>query len=319
MAEATPAQAAGPGRDAVHPRGFSRAAWRAVLGRTWTQIGEDHVSMIAAGVAFYWVFSIFPGVAALIAVYGLVADPMDIRAGLHALAPLLPADVHRILSAQVEEIIGAGTGALGLATAISIALALWTARAGVMALIQGLNIVYRQQDARGFVMQYVWALAMTLVLVAFAVVVLLVVVALPVVLRFSDMGALGALMAQMTPLLVIGVAVIFGIGGLYRYGPNRAPARRRWLTPGAVLATLGWVIVSVGLSVYFTNFANFNKVYGSLGAIIGLMFWMWASAFVVLLGASLNASMELQTARDTTTGPEKPMGRRGAHVADHVE
>ncbi len=308
-----------PGRSADAPAQFSLAAWRAVLARTWTRIGEDHLSMIAAGVAFYWMFSVFPGVAALIAVYGLVADPDSIRASLHAMEPLLPTDVHAILAGQVEEIIGAGTSALGITTAVSTAVALWTARTGVMALIQGLNIAYREDDEHGFLMQYVWALVLTVGLVVFAVLVLLVVVALPVVLRFSDFGVAGALLAQLTPVLVIGAAMVFGIGGLYRFGPHRSPARMRWITVGAVAATLGWVAVSLALSVYFTNFANFNRVYGSLGAIIGLMFWMWASAFVVLIGASLNAAMELQTARDTTTGPERPMGRRGAYVADHVE
>ena len=187
-----------------------------------------------------------------------------------------------------------------------------------MALIEGLNVVYREEDTRGIARQYLWALVLTVILVAFAVVVLLVVVAVPVVLRFSDLGAVGALLAQVTPLVVLGLAMIFVIGGLYRYGPHRAPARKRWVSVGAVAATAGWVVVSLGLSVYFSGFADFNKIYGSLGAIIGLMFWMYANAFIVLLGAELNASLELQTARDTTTGPEKPMGERGAYVADHV-
>jgi membrane protein len=290
-----------------------------VLRRTWARIGEENLSIIAAGVAFYGMFAIFPGVAALIAVYGLVADPEDIRASLNAVAPLLPADVSGLLTSQVEEIIGAGTGALGIATLVSLALALWTARAGVMALIQGLNNDYGETDRRNFLVRYLWALVLTVALIAFAVVVLLAVVAVPVVLGFVDLGRVGALLAQVGPLAAIGAAMILVLGGLYRYGPNREPARKRWLTVGAVVATLGWVVVSLGLSIYFSNFANFNRVYGSLGAIIGLMFWMWASAFVVLLGATLNAAMELQTARDTTTGPERPMGQRGAHVADHVE
>lgn len=308
----------GSGRDVSDPSRFSRAAWRGVLGRVWARVGQDHLSIIAAGVAFYGVFAIFPAVAALIAVYGLVADPADIRASLQALHPLLPPDVYAIIAGQVEQIIAAGTGALGLTTLISISVALWTARAGVMALIEGLNVVYREEDTRGIARQYLWALVLTVILVAFAVVVLLVVVAVPVVLRFSDLGAVGALLAQVTPLVVLGLAMIFVIGGLYRYGPHRAPARKRWVSVGAVTATAGWVVVSLGLSVYFSGFADFNKIYGSLGAIIGLMFWMYANAFIVLLGAELNASLELETARDTTTGPEKPMGERGAYVADHV-
>ena len=307
------------GRRSVHPGGFGWPAWRRVFMRTFSDISKHHLSIVAAGIAFYGVFSIFPGIAALIAVYGLVFDPSDIRASLDAVAPLLPNDVSQILNDQVEAIIGAGTGALGFATLISIGLALWSARLAVMALIEGLNIVYGEVDQRNIVVQYLWALALTLVLIVFAVVVLFAVVALPVVLGFLELGGLGGLLARIGPLIVIGGAMVFVIGALYRYGPHRAPARKRWVTVGAVAATIGWVIVSLGLSIYFTNFANFNAVYGSLGAVIGLMFWMWASAFVVLLGASLNAAMELQTERDTTTGPERPMGQRGAYVADNID
>jgi membrane protein len=282
------------------------------------RIGHDHLSIIAAGVAFYCVFAIVPGVAALIAVYGLVADPADIQASLQAARPLLPPDVYAMIEAQVVEILAAGSSALGLTTVVSIFVALWLARAGVMALIEGLNIVYQEKDERGFIQQYLWALLLTLLLVVFAVVVLLAVVAVPVVLRFSDLGALGFFLAQATPLVALGLAMVFVIGGLYRYGPHRAPARKRWVTVGAVTATIGWGVVSLGLSVYMSGFADFNKTYGSLGAIIALMFWMYASVLVVLLGAELNAALELQTARDTTTGPEKPMGERGAYVADHV-
>ncbi len=151
-----------------------------------------------------------------------------------------------------------------------------------------------------------------------AIVALLATVALPAALRLVDFGPLGAWLTALVPLLVLGVAVVFVIGAVYRYGPHRATARKRWVSWGAVLATLAWVVASLALSFYISNFANFNKTYGSLGAIIALMFWFWVSAYVVLLGAELNAEMELQTARDTTTGPPQPMGQRGAYVADHV-
>lgn len=309
---------AASGRQVTRPARFSLAAWRAVLGRVWIRVGQDHLSIIAAGVAFFGMFSIFPAVAALIAIYGLVADPADISQTIAALEPLLPQDVHAIIEGQVEQILDAGSGTLGVATLVSIALALWTARAGVMALIEGLNIVYRETDTRGIVMQYLWALALTVVLIVVAAVVLFAVVALPVVLGFSDLGALGVFLAQVTPLLVLGAAMVFVIGGLYRYGPHRAPARKRWVSLGAVAATVLWVLASLALSVYASWFADLNRTYGSLGAIVGLMFWMYANAFVVLLGAELNAAMELQTARDTTSGAPKPMGERGAYVADHV-
>jgi membrane protein len=308
----------GIGRQATTPGHFPARAWWRVLLRVWAGIGRDHLSIIAAGVAFFGVLAIFPAIAALIALYGLVADPAEISASLHALRPLLPHDVHGMIAGQVSMLAAAGQGKLTLASLISLALALWSARAGVTALIEGLNIAYRETDQRSIVAQYLLSLVLTLMLIAIAIVALLAVVAVPAVLHFSDIGRLGALLAQVTPLLILGVAVVFVIGALYRYGPSRALARKRWVTWGAVVATIAWVIVSLALSIYIGRFADFNRTYGSLGAIVGLLFWLYASAFVVLLGAELNAAMELQTEKDTTTGEPRPMGERGAYVADHV-
>ena len=207
---------------------------------------------------------------------------------------------------------------LGFASALAILLAVWSARAGVSGLMDGLNIVYREVDTRNLVVQFAMSLALTALLLVVAIVALLATVALPAALQVLDFGPLGAWLTALGPIAVLGVAVVFVIGALYRYGPHRATARKRWVSWGAVVATVAWVIASLLLSFYISNFANFNKTYGSLGAIVALLFWLYVSAFVVLLGAELNAEMELQTARDTTTGPPEPMGGRGAYVADHV-
>jgi membrane protein len=308
----------GPGRQAMRPAEFSQAAWKGILWRTWLGIGEDNLSIIAAGVAFFAVFAVFPAFAALIALYGLVADPAQVSATLDIAEPVLPPDVFTIFADQVDQLVGAEQSTLGIATLISFALALWSARLGVMALVQGLNVVYGEVDTRNIVVQYLFSLLLTFVLILFSIVSLLAVVAVPAVLRFVELGALGATLAQIAPPVILGFAVILVIGGLYRYAPSRSPARKRWITPGAVIATILWVIVSLGLSFYFGRFTNFNQTYGSLGAVIALMFWLYASAYVVLLGAEVNSQMELQTGRDTTTGRPKPMGKRGAFVADHV-
>jgi membrane protein len=306
------------GRLASRPARFSRGAWRRILGRVWLGIGRDHLSIVAAGVGFFGVLAIFPAIAALIAIYGLVADPSQVTSSLQAVKPLLPPDVFAMIEDQVEQLVTADQGKLGLATFVSIALALWSARAGVTALMEGLNIVYNETDTRNIVVQYLVSLALTLVLILVTIVALLAVVAVPALLHFSDFGWLGRVLAQVTPLLILGLAVVFVIGGLYRYGPHRARARKRWVSPGAIIATAGWVLVSLALSVYVSRFADFNQTYGSLGAIVGLLFWVYASAFVALIGAEINAQMELQTEQDTTTGPAQPMGQRGAYVADHV-
>lgn len=306
------------GRGAAQPSEFSGNAWKSILWRTWLGIGEDHLSIIAAGVAFFGVFAVFPAFAALIALYGLVADPAQVSATLDMAEPVLPPDVFSIFANQVDQLVGAEQSALGIATLISFGLALWSARLGVQALMEGLNVVYGEMDTRNIVVQYLFSLLLTFVLIVFSIVSLLAVVAVPAILRFVELGGVGAVLAQIAPPVILGFAVILVIGALYRYAPSRSPARKRWITPGAVIATVLWVTVSLGLSVYFGRFTDFNQTYGSLGAVIALMFWLYASAFVVLLGAEVNSQMELQTARDTTTGRPKPMGKRGAFVADHV-
>lgn len=294
------------------------AAWKQVLSRVWLGISNDHLSIIAAGVAFFGILAIFPAIAALIAVYGLLADPHHVAETLDAARPLLPGEVFGVIQGQVDALVSAPPSKLGIASLISFGLVLWSARAGVSALMEGMNVVYGEVDTRNLVIQYVISVFLTLAFIAVAIVALFAVVAVPTVLNFTDIGVIGQFLARVTPLLILGAAIVFVIGGLYRYAPRRAPARKRWITLGAVFAAIGWLLVSVALSAYFTRFPEFNKTYGSLGAVVGLLFWLYASAFVVLLGAELNAQLELQTEEDTTTGRPRPMGERGAYVADHV-
>ena len=324
-AETPPIVESGPpataGRHAAQPAQFRWAAWRQVLLRSWTGITDDHLSIIAAGVAFFGMLATVPSIAALISILGFFADPVAVADSLERVRPVLPADAYSLIEGQVDRLLAAGSGSLGLASLIALGLALWSSRAGVQALMEGLNIVYRETDTRNLVRQYLSSLFLTLIVLAMAVVALIVVVALPAVLaflQFDDLGALGTWLARVLPLLVLGVAVVFVIGALYRLGPHRAPARKRWITPGAVIATLSWVLASYLLSTYISRFGNFNQTYGSLGAIVAMLLWLYVSAFVVLLGAKLNAEMELQTEHDTTTGPPRPLGERGAYVADHV-
>lgn len=307
-----------PGRGVSHPRQMSWAAWRQVLGRVWQGIATDHLSIIAAGVAFFGILAIFPAIAALIAVYGLVADPQNVAVTLEAARPVLPAEVFAMIEGQVDALLAAPQAKLGVASIVSFGLVLWSARAGVSALMEGMNVVYREVDTRSLVVQYAISVVLTLAFIAVAIVALFAVVAVPTVLNFTEIGLLGRVLTAITPLVILGAATVFIIGALYRYAPRRAPARKRWITIGATLAAVGWLLVSLALSVYFSRFPEFNRTYGSLGAIVGLLFWLYASAFVVLLGAELNAQLELQTETDTTTGKPRPMGERGAYVADHV-
>lgn len=239
-------------------------------------------------------------------------------ANLAEIRALLPPDAYGIIESQLKALLDVPQQRLSIASFVSILLALGTARAGVSTLVAGLNIVYREIDTRNIILEFLGSLALTALVLMIACAALLATVALPTILLLLDVGPLGTRLAILGPLLILGCAVVFVIGALYRYGPHRELARKRWVTPGAVAAAIAWVLASYLLSFYVSNFANFNKTYGSLGAIAALMFWFYVSAFVVLLGAELNAEMELQTSRDTTTGTPLPMGERGAHVADHV-
>ncbi|MCB1353465.1 MAG: YihY/virulence factor BrkB family protein [Rhodobacteraceae bacterium] len=306
------------GRFAGRPGRFSARAWGAVLRRVWLGIGNDNLSIVAAGVAFFGMLAIFPAITALISIYGLIRDPNDILSSLSSVRAFLPGDVFDLIQNQISQLISAGTGTLGLAGLISIFFALWSARAGVTALMTGLNIVYNERDDRNIVVQYISSLLLTCLFVFMAIISVATVVVLPALLRLSDFGAIGTSVARVLPVVILGCGIIFVIGALYRLAPHRRSAKLQWVTPGAGFAALLWIVVSMALSTYFSNFADFNKTYGSLGAIMAVLFWLYASAFVVLLGAELNAQLELQTSRDTTSGPQRPIGERQAFVADHV-
>jgi membrane protein len=307
-----------PGKDAKRPSQFAAADWRAIAGRLWAQTFRIHLPIVAAGVAFFSVLALFPAIAALVGLYGLVADPADISAHLAGLHGVVPENALDIIEGQVTNIAATSTGALGTASAFALLVALWSARAGVSALIEGLNIVYGEPEPRGILANAAVSLALTVLCVLMAIVALAAIVVLPALLNRLPLGALAEWAARLLRWPILLGATVLTIGALYRYGPNRATARVPWVTRGAVAATLLWLVASFGFSLYVTEFGNYNEVYGSLGAAVILLLWVFISAFLVLLGAELNAEMELHTRRDTTTGPEKPMGDRGAYVADHA-
>ena len=306
------------GRTATRPSRYGPRAWRAILGRVWGAIGAHHISIMAAGVAFFGMLSIFPALAALIAFYGLIADPASILSSLSAAEQVLPGDVHAMIEGQIRALIAAPQGTLGFAWAIALGAALWTSRMGVTGLMEGLNVVNGEVERRPIWRQYLLSLLLTLMTIALATLALLAVVAVPTLLGFVDLGPAGAFLARTIPFVILGGAAALAIGALYRFAPDRAPARATWLSWGAIAATAAWVLVSMALSVYFGGFTDLNRTYGTLGAVAGLLLWLYFSAFVVLLGAELNAQMELQTEQDTTTGRPKPRGERGAYVADNV-
>jgi membrane protein len=307
---------AGRGREAGGPRQIPRRGWGDILVRVRREVGDDNLSMISAGVAFYAILALFPAIAALISIYGLIADPNQVEQQVQAASDFLPQEVMTIIEGQMQSVASHPAQALGLGVAAGILFALWSATKGTKSMITALNIVYEEEEHRGFFKLNAVAFLLTLFTIVLAVVTLAVIVVLPVVLGMIGLGSLGETLVQVLRWPILGALVVFTLAVLYRYGPSRHKARWRWTSWGALGATLLWLVASWLFSLYVANFGDYGATYGSVGAVIVLLLWLYVSAFVVLLGAEVNAEMEHQTERDSTVGGDQPMGKRGARMAD---
>lgn len=320
MATTTSDQPAGNGRgrSATTPHQIPERGWWSILKRVYAGLNSKSVSILAAGVAFYAMLSIFPALAALIAIYGLLADPAIVQHQISAIHGFIPGEAQKLVETYLNSIVKASSSKLGWGLVVSVLIALWSARAGTVTLIQALNIVYEEQEKRGFFRFQVVAMAMTIAAIVFAVIALTLIAAVPALLQLLPLGKNFKIVGYAVPWPILIVLVSAGLAATYRFMPSREEAKWRWVTWGGVAATLVWVVASAGFSVYVAKFGNYDKSFGSLGAVVVLLTWLYLSAYVVLAGACLNAEMEHQTARDTTTGPEQPMGHRGAKMADTV-
>ncbi|HET7410090.1 MAG TPA: YihY/virulence factor BrkB family protein [Paracoccaceae bacterium] len=292
--------------------------WKAVLLRVWDNLGYHNVYLVAAGIGFFGMLALFPAIGALVGIYGLISDPQVIMDQIRPLSRFLPQDAYTLIVDQVTQLLSADSQALSVASLIATGIALWSARTGVGAMIDGVNITYSERNERGFLAWYAISFLMTVVFVLVVLCAIVAIVIVPAALQTMRLGTQAEWVASMIRWPVVIAAVMLGLGILYRYGPQRSQARLPWITWGSVAATGLWLIGSLAFSWYVSKFTDYNATYGSLGAIVGLMLWFYVGSYAILLGAELNAEMEHQTARDTTTGPEKPLGERGAYVADHV-
>jgi membrane protein len=311
---ATPAER---GRQAERPSQIPKPGWREILLRTKREISDDHVSLIAAAVAFYGLLALFPAIAALISIWALLFDPQQIEQQIEALSAFLPPDAAAIIEEQARKV-AADAGGLSLAAAGGILLALYSASKGMKALMEGLNIIYDEEEERGFFKLNLTAFGLTLLLIVAMIVALGGIIIVPILLDFLGLGPVAETLIGLLRWPLLFAVALFVLAIIYRYAPSRAPARWRWVSWGAAVATIIWILGSIAFSIYVQNFGSYNETYGSIGAVVILLMWFWLSAFTVLLGAELNAEMEHQTERDSTTGPAQPRGRRGAYVADHV-
>jgi membrane protein len=304
------------GRRAERPSEIPPRGWFAILRRVKAEVKEDNVTLLAAGVAFYAMLAIFPAIIAVVTVYGMVADPNQVESQVGEFAKSLPSGADELLTEQLRNVTQAGRQSLSIGLAVSLLAVLWSASGGVQGLVKGLNLVYDERESRGFLKLRGLSLLLTLGAIVVAVVALALITVFPAVVDDLGLGQAGELAASIARWVVLAVLVLVALAVVYRLAPDRANPRWRWVSWGAVVALVVWLLGSVGFSWYVDNFGKYNQTYGALAAVIVLLLWLFLSAFAVLLGAELDAESERQTARDTTTGPERPLGERDAEVAD---
>jgi len=306
------------GRAADSPREIPRTGWFKILKRVWSRVSGDNLSLVAAGVAFYALLALFPGIAALISLFGLVADPVQVESQFSVLVSFLPADAYELIREQMLELTSRPDESLGIGLVSAILLSVWSATRGTKSLMMALNIAYDEQEQRGFIKLNMLGFSLTFFLVMLAVVVLALIVAVPIVLDLVGLGYIAELLVQWSRWPVLAMMLLITLALIYRYGPSRRPARWRWVSAGSVFSVVVWLAASALFSFYVAEFGNYNATYGSVGAVIVLLMWLYISALITILGAAINAEMERQTARDTTRGGVQPRGQRGAYVADHL-
>ncbi|HEU5152817.1 MAG TPA: YihY/virulence factor BrkB family protein [Iamia sp.] len=299
--------AAAPGRDATAPQEIPARGWLAILRRTRVEAKRDDLPLLAAGVAFYALLSLVPALAAMVSVYGLVADPADVDRQVGDALAAAPAEVRELVSEQLRAVTDQSQGGLGLTVAIGVLLALWSASSGMKHLIGAINVAYDEEETRGFVALRLRALLLTLGAIVFAVVAVGLLALAP-----------GGIVAALVRIPLLGLGMLVGLAVLYRYGPDRDEPRWSWTAPGTIVAVVGWLVGSALFSLYTATSGSYAETYGALGAVVVLMLWLMISAAVIVVGAEVNAEAERQTARDSTVGEERPLGTRDAHAADTV-
>jgi membrane protein len=303
------------GRTAEKPQDIPKKGWKDILKRTWSELKNDHVTIVAGGVAFFALLGLVPALAALISIYGLIADPAQVQQQFASLKALVPGQAYELLNEQMKRI-AESKAAAGWGAVVGIALALWGGSKAVKSLIDGLNIMYEEDEKRNFFKLTMTALLLTIAGVLGGVIAIGLIAVVPAIFDAVGLAKSTKVLVELIrwPLLV--VVFISAVSLLYRFGPSRDRPQWKWLSGGSLVATLLWIVISVLFSLYVAHFDSYNKTYGSLGAVAVLLMWLYLSAYVVLFGAEMNSEMERQTAKDTTKGPPKPMGQRGAYAAD---
>lgn len=311
--------AAARGRDAASPFEMPAEGWKEVLLRTWHEAGEDNAGLVAAGVAFYGFLALVPLLGAIVLSYGLVAEPTTVVKNMKGLTSVMPADAAKLIGEQLMNVVKTSGTKKGFGLLLALGLALFGARNGATSVITALNIAYEEKETRSFLRLNLLALAITAAAVVVAIIALIAIASLghlETLFRGAPTAVL--VLGKLGTYLLVALGGAAGAATLYRYAPNRAKARWVWLTPGSLGASVIWLLLTIGFGIYVADFGNYNATYGSLGAVVVMLTWLYLSSYVLLLGAELNSELEHQTQADTTAGADQPLGARGAVSADTV-
>ena len=311
-----PIEALDRGRSADTPSEMPWEGWKDILWRTYAEFATDRITLIAAGATFYLLLALFPALAAFVSIYGFVADPVTIADHIAFLGGVLPSGGVDLIRAQLQALASQDPATLSFGFIFGLLFALWSANSGIKTLFEALNVAYDETEKRSFLWLNTLSLIFTLGAMLVGILFIVCVGVVPAILAFAGLSGWEEVLISIFrwPLLI--VVSTAAISLLYRYGPSRERAKWRWITWGALFASIAWLVTSLLFSWYLANFADYNATYGSLGAVIGFMLWTWLSVVILLLGAELDAELEHQTARDSTTGAPQPMGLRGATMAD---
>jgi membrane protein len=305
-----------PGAYADRPGHIPPRGWWQVVRRGFGEFSSDQMSLIAAGVAFMAFLSLVPALIAAILLYGLIVDPAQVERQVNALTGVLPTSAQQLLRQQLESLVAQNHKSLGIGFALSLLVSLWSASGGVGNLVQAVNDAYDEVETRSWIKRKLLALVLTVgAIVVFALTASLVAV-FPAVAAAVHPPATVRIGLEAARWLVVLAVLAVALAVLYRVAPNRKSPRLRWVSVGAAVATVVWIVVSVGFSVYVNEFSTYDKTYGSLAGVVVLLLWIWLSLCAVLLGAEINAESEKQTVRDTTVGEPVPQGQREALKAD---
>jgi membrane protein len=306
------------GRLATAPEDIPPRGWRAVLRRVVREAISDEAGTAAGSCGFFAMLALFPALSVAISLYGLFADPVTVEGQIEAVRHVLPPSTYELIATRMHDLAAKGRTELSWGLVLGLVIALWSAMSGVKAIISALNVAYEEREKRSLLRLNLLALLFTLGGILGVLVALAVIVAVPALLAFTWLGPLAAFAVQACSFALLLAFVVLGLAILYRFGPSREEAKWRWITPGSLLAAGLWLLASLAFSFYVSRLAAYDVYYGTLGGVVVAMLWFYLSAYAVILGAELNAELELQTRRDTTTPPVRPMGQRGAFVADHV-